>query len=287
MEKPLSHWQLHVRTVRKSSGMFRRVVEPRDGSLVRLQKKLKEFLDKDVLNPHPSVHGFTRGRGPYTNAVAHLGAQALLTVDISDFFASISALEVEATLREFGATPEVALGITNVGTFESVLATGFSTSPVLSNMYFREIDNVLSNLAGGLDLTYTRYADDLTFSGDVVNDRHLAEITAILESKSLRVNEKKVRFQRSGHPQLVTGYVIAHKDRPRVSRHFKRQLRLDLHYTNRFGIEHQAGVQGEDPRSFAKQLTGRISYLMCSDRDLASRLREEFGHLLEHEEDVF
>ncbi|WP_157321925.1 reverse transcriptase family protein [Nesterenkonia alkaliphila] len=281
MEEPVRPWQLNTITVRKSPGKFRRVVEPRDNSLARVQKKLKEFLDRDVLEPHPCVHGFTRDRGPYTNALAHLNARAALTIDISDFFSSVSSDDVQSTLVSFGASTAVARGITNVSVFENVLATGFSTSPVLSNMYFRDTDDVLATFAEEFNLTYTRYADDLTFSGEDVDDTHLAEITRVLESKGLRVNQKKVRFQRSGHPQFVTGYVIAHRDHPRVGRYFKRQLRLDLHYVMKHGLVHQAQLRGLSPQVLAKQLAGRINYLMCSERDLAVHLRQKYGHLLD------
>lgn len=284
-ERPLRQWQLNVITIRKSSGLFRRVVEPTDDSLVRLQKQLKEFLVAEVSVSHPAVHGFTKDRGPYTNAVAHLDAPAILTVDISDFFSSISFSQIESTLRDAGVTAEVATGIANISTFEGVLATGFSTSPVLSNMYFRDTDVLLETLARELNLTYTRYADDLTFSGEDVNDSHLEAVTQILVSKGLRVNERKVRFQRRGHPQFVTGYVVAHPDHPRVSRYFKRRLRLDLHYVRKFGLEQQARIRGVSSKGLAKQLKGRISYLMGSERDLAVQLREEFEPLLQYDEE--
>lgn len=285
MNEPLRSEQLHISNIRKSSGGYRRVIRPLDRSLKRLQKKLKEFLDRKVLDPHPAVHGFTRKRGAYTNALAHLNAPAVLTVDLSDFFESITSVDIEATLNGYGATPEVARGITNICTFEDVLATGFSTSPVLSNMYFREMDVLLTELSEELDLRYTRYADDLTFSGEVVDDAHLADIETLLEGKRLRLNEKKVRFQRRGHPQYVTGYGIAHSDHPRVPRHFKRQLRQDLYYTSKFGLEHQAKFRAMDPEDLAQRLKGRINYLMCSEKEHALALRREFGHLLDMGDD--
>lgn len=280
LTKPLATHDVNVSTVRKSSGGFRTVVEPLNDSLGRLQKKLKEFLDRKVLEPHPAVHGFTRHRGSYTNAAAHLDAPALLTVDISDFFSSISSTQIRATLSAAGATPEVAVGITNISTFKNVLATGFSTSPVLSNMYFREADVHLSSLAASLDLTYTRYADDLTFSGADVTDEHLEAVTGVLTSHTLQVNEKKVRFQRRGHPQSVTGYVIAHSDHPRLSRRFKKRLRQDLYFVQKFGIEQQAAIRGLGAEAFTQRLLGQINYLMGSDKELALRMRGEFEEII-------
>ncbi|MHA7144954.1 reverse transcriptase family protein [Arthrobacter sp. TmT3-37] len=280
LQKPLALHDLKLLTVRKSSDGYRTVAEPLDASLIRLQKKLKEFLDRQVLEPHPDVHGFTRDRGSYSNATAHLNAAALLTVDISDFFSSISSAEINATLVDLGAVPEVAIGITNISTFRNALATGFSTSPVLSNLYFRPTDVQLSNLAADLNLTYTRYADDLTFSGDEVNDEHLEAVTEILALQNLQVNKKKVRFQRKGHPQNVTGFVVAHADHPRVPRYFKKQIRQDLYFIKKFGVEQQARVRGVSEDKLEQRLLGRINYLMCSEKKLANRMKEELEELV-------
>lgn len=280
-EKPLTPDQVHVSTVRKPSGGYRVIIEPVDDGLIRVQKKLKEFVSRQALLPHPAVHGFTAKRGAYTNARAHLGAAALLTVDISDFFASISSSKIETALIDSGFVPQVTTGIAHVTTYDGALATGFSTSPVLSNLYFRESDVILSDFAESEGLTYTRYADDLTFSGTQVDDSHLAAVTAILEAQNLRVNERKIRFQRRGHPQNVTGFVIAHSDHPRVPRFFKRRLRQDLFYADKYGVDQQAKLRDVDEDVFRKQITGRISYLMNSEPRLAYRLRREYGHLLE------
>lgn len=283
LSKPLVLQDLKLSTVRKSSGGFRTVAEPVDASLVRLQKKLKEFLDREVLDPHPNVHGFTRDRGPYTNASAHLDARALLNVDISDFFPSISSAEIEGTIVALGAAPEVATGITNVSTFRNALVTGFATSPVLSNLFFRRTDVRLAHLAADLQLTYTRYADDLTFSGEDVNDAHLEAVREILASHDLQVNDKKVRFQRRGHPQNVTGFAIGHPDHPRVPRNFKKRIRQDLYFVREFGIKQQALVRGLSEDKFHQQLLGRINYLMCSEKGLALRMRRELEELVADE----
>ncbi|MHA7275732.1 reverse transcriptase family protein [Arthrobacter sp. Hz1] len=283
LSKPLALYDLKLLTIRKPSGGYRTIAEPVDASLARLQKKLKEFLDRQVLDPHPDVHGFTRDRGSYSNAMAHLDAPALLTVDISEFFSSISNEEIMSTLVGLGATPQVAIGITYISTFRNVLATGFSTSPVLSNMYFREADVQLSRLAADLNLTYTRYADDLTFSGDAVNDDHLEAVTEILALHNLEVNRKKVRFQRRGHPQNVTGFVIAHPDHPRVPRYYKKRIRQDLYFMKKFGVEQQALARGVTENKFKQRLLGQINYLMCSEKDLALGMRQEFEDLVREE----
>ena len=280
MRSPLKESHVFETFIKKSSGGYRCVVKPKDDSLARLHKRLKDFFDKEVLRPHPAVHGFVRKRGHYSNACQHLNANAILTIDLADYFESITSIEVETTLRDFGATKEVARAITNVCSYNKVLATGFSTSPVISNMFFLKLDNLLSNFADDAGLVYTRYADDLTFSGDEVGDDHLEQITEILHHKRLKVNRKKLRFQRRGKPQVVTGYVVAHPDHPRLSRYFKRRLRQDLYYAEKFGIEHQAEVLNIEPEDLIEKLKGQINYLMGSERESALSLRKKYANLL-------
>lgn len=283
--RPLTLGDLHVNTTRKPRGGYRTVYHPVDESLVRLQKRLKEFLDRKVLAAHPCVHGFTRGRGTFTNAQSHLGARAILTVDIADFFESIRRPRVEAALQSHGANDEIAVAITNVGTFRNSLATGFSTSPVISNLVFRPLDDCLESFATNNCLKYTRYADDLTFSGEDLNDEHLGAVRDILASQAFRVNNKKVRFQRRGHPQVVTGYVVAHPDRARLPKAMRKRLRQDLYFAGKFGFAGQALFRNLDEDEFKQRLLGRINYLMGAERALGMSMREEFERILETEAD--
>ena len=276
LERSLTSSDVHVHTTRKPKGGYRTVCRPLDETLLRLQKRLKEFIDRKVLDPHPDVHGFTRGRGTSTNAGAHLNARALLTVDITDFFPSISRQQVEAALQAHGANPTIAESITNVSTFGGTLATGFPTSPVLSNLVFRPLDDEFRSLAADNGLVYTRYADDLTFSGPSVGDEHLEVITGLLLSSGFHTNKRKVRFQRKGHQQVVTGLAIAHSDHLRLPKAQKKRLRQDLYFAGKHGLAAQARYRNSDEAELREQLLGRINYLMGVEHEVALRMRREF-----------
>lgn len=279
LERPIESSDIIVHTTRKSHGGFRVVCQANDEKLVRLQKRLKEFIDRHVLVAHPSVHGFTRGRGTVTNAGVHLGARALLTVDISNFFPSIKRQQVELALQAHGAGEKIAAAIANITTFDGALATGFPTSPVLSNLVFRPLDDEFENFANVSELVYTRYADDLTFSGESVNDAHLEAISTTLSSHGFRTNTKKVRFQRKGHRQVVTGFTVAHSDHIRLPKPKKKILRQDLYYSSKIGIEAQANFRHLDEEDFRNQILGRINYFMSVEPKLARVMRQEFDLL--------
>lgn len=275
LTKPLTREHVHVHTTRKPSGGYRTICRPLDDSLLRLHKRLKEFLDRKVLKPHPAVHGFTRGRGTATNAGAHLNARAVLTVDIVNFFPSIGRRQIEMALCKQGAKSVIAEAIANACTFGDSLAVGFSTSPVLSNLVFRPLDDAFSSFASEMDLAYTRYADDLTFSGERVCDDHLEAIRELLEQSGFVTNSRKVRFQRRGHQQIVTGLTIAHPDHLRLPKAQKRALRQDLYFAAKNGLAAQAHHRNSEESEFRDQLLGRINYLMSVEPALAFRLRSE------------
>jgi hypothetical protein len=225
------------------------------------------------------VHGFTRGRGAFTNASTHLDARALLTVDISEFFPSIDRQQVELALQGHDASSTIAASIANVSTFRGFLATGFSTSPVISNLVFRPLDDKFQSFATDSGLTYTRYADDLTFSGESVSDAHLEVVSALLSSHGFQTNTKKVRFQRKGHQQVVTGFAVAHADHVRLPKPLKKRLRQDLYFSGQSGFAAQARFRNLDEEDFRNQLLGRINYLMGAEPKLALRMRQEFNQI--------
>lgn len=273
LEEPLVAADLQSTTIRKPRGGFRVVHQPVSQSLIRQQKRLKEFLDTRAYAPPSCAHGFIRGRGTHTNASTHLYARAILSVDIESFFDSLTNDHVIEAITTHGGNTLIAHAIANVSTFDGILATGFSTSPVLSNMIFKPVDEALMKWAVQNELTYSRYADDLTLSGQKVTDDDLESLRNILEDHGLTINERKVRFQRRGHPQVVTGYSIGHPDHVRLPKAAKRRIRQELYYVDKFGLEAQALAKSTDIDSYRESLLGRINYLMSCERDLALRMR--------------
>lgn len=279
LEKAIEPDDVRVYTTRKQRGGYREVCQPNDDGLLRLQKRLKEFIDRKVLSSHPSVHGFTRGRSTVSNAKVHLGAKAVLTVDISNFFASIARSEVIASLQENGANIQVADAIANVCTYNGVLATGFSTSPVISNLVFRPLDDTFDSFAGSNCVIYSRYADDLTFSGDEATDDMLAFISEALSSRGFLVDPKKVRFQRKGHRQVVTGFAIQDARQLRVSKWQKKALRHELYCSETYGLEDQAHFREMSEEEFRIHLRGKINYLAAVEPLLAADMRRQLDNL--------
>jgi len=158
------------------------------------------------------------------------------------------------------------------------LPQGACTSPGLSNQVGRRLDKRLGGLARKLGLTYTRYADDMTFSGgDEANalvGYLMARVRHIAEDEGFAVNVKKSRVQRRGAAQCVTGLVV--NERPGVPRQTVRRLRAILHRARREGLDAQ---NREGRPDFRAWLEGMIAYVGMVRPEVGAKLRAELKDL--------
>jgi len=149
----------------ESGGRRRRILLP----LTRYDNTLKCLLDLMAVTTNyrtpEFVFGFVKGSSTRHNAKHHLGKPCVLRLDIHRFFDSISRVQVENALLSHGYRDDVSQIISLLATPEGCLATGFRTSPYLSNLVFLPSDMTIKQAADNLGITYTRYVDDLTFSG--------------------------------------------------------------------------------------------------------------------------
>jgi len=229
----------------KKSGGFRHILAPQ-GKLREVQGRLVEPLQMWYASKRLScVHGFVRTfknqpkLGVLSNASPHVAKPYVLNMDIKNFFESISAKQVMQALMDapYHLNEQLAKAIALLGTYEKKLPTGAPTSPVLSNMVFYRIDYALmqwvdevnaQKSAQDVKVIYTRYADDLTFSGSEnlvleIKDRVINSIT----SNGFEINTQKTRAQKMYGQQWVTGVKV--NEKLNVSRLYIRNLRATLH----------------------------------------------------------
>jgi retron-type reverse transcriptase len=268
-------------------------------ALARAQRWIfQEFVSK--LHVDPAAHGFLSGRSILTNARLHSGQTIVVNLDLEGFFPSIGFPRVRMVFERAGYSPSVATIMALLCTesprttavFEGTtfyiatgprgLPQGACTSPGLSNQVARRFDRRLSGLAGKLDLVYTRYADDLTFSGDEGLEGRvgylLARVRHIAQEEGFAVNEKKTRVQRRNRQQMVTGLVV--NDRPGVSRAEVRRLRAILHHARLEGLDRQNRSGIPDFRAW---LRGKIEFVRMARPDTGNRLLADFKALQRRE----
>lgn len=248
--------------IMKRNGSPRSIAEPRK-RLKLLQQKVLVFLEERMSPLKPAVHGFVRHRSIVTNARAHCSRKTkfVLNLDLQDFFPSITFYRVRGVLqsRPFNFSHEVATVIAQMCTLDKTLPQGAPTSPFLSNLVCRTMDRDLTDLARRNRATYTRYADDITFSFSatsasrlpaaicaVDDDGHLtlgAELNDLITNKHhFTINPAKTRL--SGRPRRmeVTGLTI--NQFPNVRRKYVDRIRGALNAWERNGYDKaEAGWQ--------------------------------------------
>ena len=217
----LSHY--HYRVLEKPSGGMRLIEAPKPRLKEMQRRILAEILEK--VPAHPAVHGFVKGRSIQTFAAPHVGQRVVLRMDLQDFFPAFPAARIQTLFRTLGYPESVAdlLGgiCTNAAPFRSELyrrphlPQGAPTSPALANICTYRADCRLTGLAQSAGAIYTRYADDLAFSGGEDFERRVERFSThaavILQEEGLSVNHRKTRIMRQGVRQHLAGLVVNEK----------------------------------------------------------------------------
>jgi RNA-directed DNA polymerase len=219
-----------------------------------------------------SVHGFVRKPGTedavfniISNAAVHVNSKYVLNMDLQDFFPSISAKQVRDVLlaEPFNFHSEIATLVALLGSYEKRLPTGSPCSPVLANMVCYEMDKELELYCLANSINYTRYADDLSFSGNNYFEQNtIDQIKTIINKNQFTVNTKKTRVHSSCSQQTVTGLVVNQK--VNVDRKYIRNLRAILHHWKLNGVEkatlkHFNGLY--DSLKFINKIKGKIEFV--------------------------
>jgi len=138
----------------------------------------------------------------------------------------------------------------------------------MSNLVFEAADSKLADYAAGEGLTFTRYVDDLAFSGEPT-DKNFDDIQRILVADGWTVNPNKTAFMRRGGPQYVTGLYVGCSDRPRIPRHIKRQMRWATYVIVKFGYEtYMSDFGGGDEVMEPRRLLGWARYIAAVEPDV-------------------
>ena len=230
--------------IQKKKGGTRSIQAP-NPILRDIQKQLNYYLQAVYLLVKPAeVHGFIikpkgfeLNHSIISNANAHVNKKHLLNIDLQDFFPSISAKRVKEILVKHLKieNSDIASAIALLCTYKKVLPTGAPTSPVLANFACMEMDEELIRFCSLCNITYTRYADDLSFSSNQYFTSDVVKaIRTIIIKYQFKVNEKKFRLSSSKSKQSVTGITVNKK--LNVDRTYIRNIRATLHHIQKEGL---------------------------------------------------
>ena len=258
----------------------------------RLRALQRHLLDRvlAVIPVHDRAHGFVAGRGVHTFAASHAGQAVVVSMDLRAFFSSITAARVYALFREAGYPEPVAHTLTALTTTRTPahvlrnapdatraallrrphLPQGAPTSPALANLCAFRLDRRLTGLADTFGLHYSRYADDLAFSGGLGARRAhelIGYVRTIAAEEGFRTHPDKTRVRRQGDRQILAGLVV--NSRPAVPREDYDALRAVLHDAGRHGL---AEANRDGHADFAAHLAGRVAWVAHRHPTRAAKL---------------
>ena len=237
LQKLINQPEYHHYLIAKKSGGNRQIDAPNQ-TLKKIQKQLNRSLQGIYLCYKPiSVHGFIihprsekRAANIVENALPHVRKKYVLNIDLENFFPSIKAKRIQDLFNDkiFPFNENMVNAFTLLTTINGYLPQGAPTSPVLSNMVCFKLDNQLEHWCKQNEITYTRYADDLTFSSDnPIDTKLIVEIRSIIVQNDFCVNEKKLRKRTQNKKQTVTGLVV--NEKVNIDRKLMKKVRAMLH----------------------------------------------------------
>lgn len=270
---------------RKGSTKFRIVWDIQDARLRDAHRAFAWRFDhfaRDVLPdfPNDSTYGYVRGRSIKDNAARHCGNRLLLRCDVRDFFSTISLNRLAARFIQMGIGKPVAEALAGFATIERKLALGLNASPMLANLVCCDLDRKLHELAVGSGCIYTRYADDIAISGQALPMR--GKVVEIVEAEGFRLSATKMRVTTLGQAHFVTGLSVSDAAGPHVPRHFKKRLRQELFYCQKYGIENHLERLDADksPQSGINRIDGSVRFVYSIEPSVGASMRESWRRSL-------
>jgi retron-type reverse transcriptase len=237
-------------TIKKKTGGDRIIHAPTSG-LKSILRALN-FVLQVMYHPHAAATGFVPDKSIVDNARKHIGHNYVYNLDLKDFFHSFdrNRVKVGFMYEPFNLRDErepLAFLLASLcthpleldGATSTVLPQGAPTSPTITNILCKQLDRRLTGLANRFGITYTRYADDLTFSSPhnvYLQEDFQQELKRLIEDdQHLVINSKKTRLQRAAFRQETTGLIV--NEKVNVRRRYVKQLRMQLHFWERYGYD--------------------------------------------------
>ena len=241
----------------KRSGGLRTITAPYP-SLKYVQRWIYDNVLKHI-KVHGCAHGFVSGRSILTNANIHVGQHYMLKIDLKDFFPSIPIHRVIQLFSSIGYKHQVSFYLASLCCYDGRLAQGSPVSPVISNIVAIHMDRRLYRLAKQFGLKYSRYADDIAFSGEMIAVKFIEYVKRIIQECGFVINERKIRLYKEHGNKIVTGVSLA-TGTPRLPRDYRRRLEKELYYINKYGLRgHIAHNKIRQPH-YLESIIGKIGY---------------------------
>lgn len=281
--------------IKKKKNGYRRIVSPHK-PIKFLQDWIKiNILDK--VDVHPCATGFVKGKSILDNAKVHENSDVILNLDLVNFFESITERRIYGIFHSLGYCKNLSVEFAKICTVniskdkyealseieqeyflhlfetnEAVLIQGASTSPSLSNLVCKRLDYRFSALANKQGVSYSRYADDITFSGAQGYLPSINLLKKIIKDEDFNINWKKYGIYKNGQRQLVTGLLI--NEKVRVTKKYKKEIYRHLFFCEKYGAASHFNRISPDKGYRREWLLGKILFVNSIEPDEAKKMFE-------------
>lgn len=247
--------------IKKRNGKYRTIYEP-NSILKQIQKQiLVNILNNKSISKYAKA--YHKGIQLKDNAIPHINKEMILKLDIKDFFENISFLDIYNSCFPIEYFPKsVGMILTYLCTYDNHLTQGSPTSAYISNLVMKEFDEELGNWCNLMNISYTRYSDDMTFSGKFNPSELITKVRKMLYKLGLELNNDKIHIVYKSSSQNVTGIVV--NEKMQVNIKYRNKIRQEIYYIKKFGLSsHLKKCDiNIDSKRYLNILYGRVLYVL-------------------------
>lgn len=244
-------------------------------------KYIQRWILKNILENIPISEfamGFCSGRSIVQNARNHLNKECVINVDLNDFFPSINIDDIFRIFFYYGYTKEMSFCFSKLCCHNSSLPQGSPASPYLSNIICLKLDKRLSLLAKKYDASYSRYADDITISGNKKIKNIMLPLFNIIKDEGFSINPKKTRIQYSHQKQEVTGLTV-NGTVEKISKNYKKKLKQEIYFCQKYGPTNHQNKINDNHAFYKEHLYGKAYFIHMVEPELGKRFLKELSQI--------
>ena len=251
--------------ISKRNGGKRVIYEPN----YVLKKVQRNILDNVLSGFKVSKYAmaYVKGKSVKDNVLPHVNKMVILKLDIKDFFNNISFMDIynKVFLEEY-FPKQVRTVLTYLCTYNEFLPQGAPTSSYISNLIMRDFDEEIGSFCEKNNISYTRYSDDMTFSGDFNVKMIIFKVKDELKKMGMQLNYDKIHVIYSNMSQQVTGITV--NEKPQVLKVKRRKIRQEVYYIKKYGLySHLKRINVKDEFSYLRSLLGKINFVLMVNRE--------------------
>lgn len=250
----------HTVYLPKSDGSKRKLSVP-DLILKLVQKSIADnILIQYQISKYAKA--YKPGSSIQKNARPHVGKKKILKLDIEGFFDHILYSRVKDTVfYEEKYSESIRILLTMLCYYNDSLPQGAPTSPAITNIIMYDFDETVGAFCNEKNIAYTRYCDDMTFSGCFDEREIISFVKGELRKLGLFLKNRKTAVISASKRQVVTGIVV--NEKMNVTKDYKKTIRQEIYYIKKFGLdEHLKRLGISDKQQYVLSLKGRIAFVL-------------------------